>query len=447
MTWMMHRVKVITLVLWLPTCLGGQTADGQASDDLWERDRLSGEWLGLRSNLADRGLQIEAYYTGEVMRNLAGGLDEAAEYLDNIELKVLIDLQTLVNWPDARMLVYGLGNHGGFLSRHVGDAQGVSNIEAVNAWKLYEIWLQQNVLSNRVSLLFGLYDLNSEFDFMQTAALFINSSHGIGAEYAASGPMGPSIFPHTALGLRIKFLPKPTFYVQTAVFDGIPGDPDDLTGTHVIFGRDDGLLLAAEVGYVKPQTADAPVAPTLTQTTARRRHVGREVPTNYRTKVAVGVWGYTSNFQDTEYSGFSADPLWQGRRDWGAYVLWDALIYAPTETQDRGLALFARLGIANGQVNRFRAYTGAGVVLRGLLPGRPADELGVGLAAAHTSAYYRQAKPGAVESAEVALELTYRGQVLPWLALQPDLQYVINPNADPTVANAWVVGLRSEVTL
>ncbi|MFM9912440.1 MAG: carbohydrate porin [Methylophilaceae bacterium] len=36
-------------------------------------------------------------------------------------------------------------------------------------------------------------------------------------------------------------------------------------------------------------------------------------------------------------------------------------------------------------------------------------------------------------------------QIMPWLALQPNLQYIINPNMDPTIKNAWVLGLRTEI--
>jgi porin len=43
------------------------------------------------------------------------------------------------------------------------------------------------------------------------------------------------------------------------------------------------------------------------------------------------------------------------------------------------------------------------------------------------------------------LEVTYRAQIKPWLALQPDVQYIINPNMDLNLKDAWVFGLRTEV--
>lgn len=41
----------------------------------------------------------------------------------------------------------------------VGDAQGVSNIEAPAKWKLEEGWIQQNLFGNHFPALFGRYDL------------------------------------------------------------------------------------------------------------------------------------------------------------------------------------------------------------------------------------------------------------------------------------------------
>jgi len=59
-----------------------------------------------------------------------------------------------------------------------------------------------------------------------------------------------------------------------------------------------------------------------------------------------------------------------------------------------------------------------------------------------------------VQGTEELIELTYRAQVNPWLTLQPDLQYVINPGAgvqDPddqprNIRNEIVVGCRGVVT-
>jgi porin len=45
-----------------------------------------------------------------------------------------------------------------------------------------------------------------------------------------------------------------------------------------------------------------------------------------------------------------------------------------------------------------------------------------------------------------ALALTLAAGGAPWVALQPNLQYVRSPSADPAIRDALVVGLRGEVS-
>jgi len=53
-----------------------------------------------------------------------------------------------------------------------------------------------------------------------------------------------------------------------------------------------------------------------------------------------------------------------------------------------------------------------------------------------------RARKAATDSCEFGVELTWRVLLGRHLALQPDLQYVHNPGADPDIPDAWVVGLR-----
>jgi porin len=42
------------------------------------------------------------------------------------------------------------------------------------------------------------------------------------------------------------------------------------------------------------------------------------------------------------------------------------------------------------------------------------------------------------------IEVTYRRALLPWLTVQPDIQYILNPGADRSLRDAVVFGLRIE---
>jgi len=52
------------------------------------------------------------------------------------------------------------------------------------------------------------------------------------------------------------------------------------------------------------------------------------------------------------------------------------------------------------------------------------------------------------------IEATYSAKVTDWLTLQPDIQYVINPNAgipnnfgNVPLSNAFVIGMRATIKL
>jgi porin len=105
---------------------------------------------------------------------------------------------------------------------------------------------------------------------------------------------------------------------------------------------------------------------------------------------------------------------------------------------------FMRLGVANGRFNIFDTFASAGMKFTGWIPGRDADQFGIAVAGAFTSDPYR-ALTGAGTS-ELAFEASYRTQIAPWLVVQPNIHYIRRPAADPTIGDALVVGLRSEVS-
>jgi len=178
-------------------------------------------------------------------------------YTSNLNLQLDVDLAGLVGWPGPIVYLDGLWLQGGLPSTLVGDAQGVSNISAPNSLKLYEEWIQKNFSHNQASVLAGLYDLNSEFYRLQSAGLFLNSSFGMGPEFSQSGVEGPSVFPDTALGVRIALKPVEDIVTRTAVLDGVPVDRPN--GSRGAFESGDGLLIVTEAAFLdRPELEGRP---------------------------------------------------------------------------------------------------------------------------------------------------------------------------------------------
>ena len=399
----------------------------EAPERMLTRERLTGNWWGLREALSRRGVVLELFYTVDVMGNAAGGIETAVDALGNLDLILDVDFGRLVGWRGARLFFYGLGTHGGNPSTRVGDVQGVNNIEAPYGWKLFELHFSQSLFDGRLNVLAGLYDTNSEFDVLPAAAFFVHSSFGFGADIGTSGINNPSSFPITSLAVRVEARPVESVFARFVVADGVPGDPDRPGQTAVRLGGGDGVLWIAEAGWLNLPSAEL--------TESVRRRFEAPPPPDERTfgyfgKVAVGAWGYTTEFEPPEAPGRSRGTV-------GVYALGQQTVFRERDDPSHGLSLFVRGGLARDLGHLVRAYIGGGVVYEGLTPHRWRDRLGFGIAAAD---------PVDTDPWEVAFELTYRIPVFPWLSLQPDVQLVLDP-ADAEAGEALVLGLRSLVKL
>lgn len=390
------------------------------------------------------GVDLDVALSADAMGLVRGGLDPGWELPWNVDLQLSVD-GSAFGWEGGRIFVYGLGNGGGDPTERVGDFQVVSNIAAPETWKVFEAWVEQRVAAGSVSALAGLYDLNSEFDVLGSAQLFLNSSFGIGPDFSQSCLTGPSIFPTTSLAFRLKARPAPGLRVQAAVLDGVPGDPEDPTGTQVILDGEDGVLVAGELAWFRP-SEEGRSTPS-GEAAFHRGPVGRDLAPDYDLKLALGGWGYSREFERLE--GPTGMAGTETGTSMGIYGLAEARVFEGPQP-GQGLWAFGRAGLAREEVNRVGSYLGGGVSGVGLLPGRDRDELGLGVAAARNGDPWvrsRTARGLPSDRWEVALELTYLLQLPGGASLQPDLQWIVNPGMDPEVANALILGLRGALVL
>jgi len=368
-----------------------------------------------RQHLEERGIDIEAILTTDIMRNIDGGIERDSTLLGNLDLTLEIDTEKVGLWKNGTFFIYGLGNFntGKLLTEIVGDFQGTSNIEADEAFKLYEAWYEHR-FSDDASLLFGLHDYNSEFDVVEYGGLFLHSSFGISPDISQNGP---SIFPVTALAARLKIWATESTYIMAAIYDGVPGDPGNPTRTSIRLGHNDGLFGALEIGDTLSNPGDL----------------------EYH-KYAIGVWTLTAEVEN--FAGNIQD------ENSGIYFIGEKTLLE--EKAGHGsLGAFVQLGFTHADRNQVDSYWGAGLNYTGLFASRPEDVVGLAVASARNGSnfmrYARDVDGLEVDHTETTIELTYQARIQPWLTLQPDLQYVINPGMDSTLDNALVAGVRIEV--
>ena len=425
----MSRAQIaLAALLFAGPLLAAEPAPAAPADPLSRAaDREAAGWAAAAvsqdpppiQNAEGSPIVFTAAYTGEAWRG-ARGARQGSRYLDNLDLALTLDAERALGWTGATILVSGLYNNGRSLSGDlIGDAQGISNIETdERAVRLFEAWVEQRLLSDRVSLKAGLYDLNSEFDTTETGGLFINPSHGIGPDFSQSGRNGPSIFPVTSLAFRIESQVSDRWLLRAVVLDAVPGDPRRPGRTAVSLSKDEGALVAAELNHVTENM-----------------------------KIALGHWRYTGRFEPVSSDQvIEGPPARTGNK--GVYVLAERRLTREAG-EDQGLSGFLRFGIADEAFNPIGRYLGGGLVYSGPLSGRDQDRIGLAVGVVEFGSPYRAAQESvgaSVGPREVNLELTYRAPINAWLTLQPDVQFVLDPSGDPDLPNAVTLGLRFEVS-
>ena len=396
-------------------------ADGKEKLPNYNEEKLAGDFGGARTEWFKQGVEVNVLHKSDVMSNASGGIQRGAAWLGHTDLGVHLDLEKLVGWGAATAYVHYHSDLGSkFNKNYVGSNAGVDNIEvATNTAQFYQAWLQKNFFKDQLSLLAGFYAVDSEFQLNHVSAVFINPVDGVTNEFALSGKAGPPAFPLGALGVRAKYTsPAKNFYAMTALTDGVPGDPNNPHGTHIKLGRGDGTLSIVELGYT-PQTE------------------GLAADAEVFNKYAVGYWAYSAKQPDLDPA--SADK----HRSQGVYLLGERSLYVEQGHPARGLAGFVRLGFAPESTQQVDWTGSVGLRYHGLFDGRDDDIAGVAVTTNHASNLYRNLNNS--ERFETNLELTYRAQIKPWLALQPDFQYIVNPNMDLNLKDAWVFGVRTEL--
>lgn len=345
-----------------------------------------------------------AEYTGDILSNIAGGLQQGTRYLDNLDVMLTVSHGRTPGAGGGTLHVHALYNNGATFSEDlVGDLQVVSNIDAVEAWRIFEFWYEFG--SDDWSVKAGLYDLNSEFDANETGSIFLNSSHGIGAELSPTGRNGPGIFPVSSLSLRAAYQTE-SFALRGAVLDAVPGDPDDAASNAIRLDSDDGYLAIAEV----------------------------DIAVKASGRLWAGYWRYSSAFEQPFTQG---PPLHND----GWYVgAENRFSIGPLSA-----AGFVRYGRADERINTVRDYTGIGIRIDGMFASRPDDQLGIAVASARAGDPYRRASSDLgiySQRRETTWEMTYRVQLNEHLVLQPDIQFVQHPSMAAHLDNAWIIGLR-----
>ncbi len=411
---------------------------------------LLGNMAGLRTVLGSYGATLGVNDSENLLGNISGGVKQGATLQGVMTAVLKLDTAKAFGLPGGTLNVSALQIHGRPLTPYyLDDLQGANGNEADDATRLWELWYDQTFDAARVDIKAGQQSIDNEFMVSQNSALFINTMAGwplIPSDDLYGG--GPA-YPQSSLGARIEYKLNDNMTMLAGVFDDNPpggrfdDDPQSKDAGGVRFNLNTGALYIAELQYAKTSA----------------------LPGSYK----IGFWYDSGSFPDQEFGtdGLSlANPESNGKPlmhhgDYSFYGIIDQTIWQPSKTQ--AVSLFGRIMGAPDDRNLIGFSFNGGATLTAPLPGRDNDLAGInfdigkvsGAAAGldRDTAYYMQtAYP--VRGTEALIELTYQAQVTPWLQLQPDVQYVVNPgaglqNPDGTahiLRNEFVAGIRAVTT-
>jgi len=353
-------------------------------------------------------------YTADVTGVVDGGRDRTARYLDNLKLDIDGDLSRLTGWRGANLHISVLANSGGQPNDAAGALQGVNNIEVDRQTvRLFEFWVEQSFAGGKATLLAGLYDVNSEFYATEASGLLISPPFGIGSELASTGPNGPSIFPSTALAVRLRAGGAEGLYAQVAAVNASAGTVGDPQGIDTDLGE--GVLMIGETGWNGPL------------------------------RLAAGGWRYDRDQPDIRETLPSGDPALSPAH--GAYLLAEADVFGGGDGS-RG-RIFVRAGVSDGDTTDFEGGWQTGLHIDRPLASRPDSAFSVGLHRGVLSSKARaNARDLGVDPAggEEGLEITWSDTFGP-VTVQPDLQIIRAAGGDSEAEPVVVATLRLSIAL
>jgi porin len=351
----------------------------------------------------DCGISAEPIYTGEVFTNARGGIStrNATKYQALLDLPLTVEFEKAGLPLAGRFFMLGQNTHGqGLTEEFIGDTQVISNIDSGrNVMQVSEYWWEFDLLDDCLSVRLGKQDVNTEFLVMDLASDFIHSSFGL------SPSAGFPSYPNPSMAALLFAQLQESLRVKVGVWDALAD------GRTWGFSGNDINYVFGEVEY-KYSLMDG------------RLPGGLDVGVGY-------VSGGEAN--GTQYPSGS-----------GCYLQIEQLVYRenPCEEDDaQGLGVFAsyfpRFSGGEFPITAIWSDLVAGVVYEGPLCGRDDDAMGAGVSWAKLN------ESGTLQ--ETAIELFYRVQVTPAMAVQPDVQYIVSPSG--IYRDALAVGMRFQILL
>lgn len=411
-------------------------------------DYLLGDWNGVRTDLAKRGIDLEFFYIGSMPSNLDGGYKTGTVYQGAFLTTLGLRSEELLGYEGGNFFASTTWLNGTeeFSDQYIGDLNKVNLTDFDNDFRLWELWYSQDLLEDKLKLKAGIMSVDRDFivpeyynsiasiNFLNQTFFYPTLAFNL---YEIPGfPTGNHSLPSTpfgALGFFTRYELTKDAYVQAAVYDG--NTDEEHHGTDVSLSGDQGALIYFETGYRWNKAAETPGLPGSLKV-GGYYHTDEYSDVNEGTSYAVANAFGLAGVLPSEHTG-----------NYGGYLLAEQYLWLETGKADpamQGALAFFRLSAAPEDRNLTSFGVDGGLVFKGLIPGRDWDTIGLGasyleisndISGAVRDVNTTYSTDFKIPDYEAVIELSYKAQMTAWWTLQPSLQWVLHPGGYTNLEN------------
>ncbi|UCE60270.1 MAG: carbohydrate porin [Phycisphaerales bacterium] len=395
---------------------------GEPFFDVFNNERLTGDWGGVRTSLEDQGIEIGLSMTHIYQHNVHGGMQthRGHRFTGSADYEVVFDTEALGWWDGGVFYLAGESAwNDGIGEDRVGNLFGVNgDAGGDEEFIIRELWYEQMLWEGKARFRIGKMDIGVDVD--TNAYANDETSQFLNPALINTGNLAA---PDLGIGAQLIVQPLDWMYFGIVAADAQADRRE--TGLNTTFHDEDYFFAGFELGFLP--VWDTPWG---------------KLPGGYR----FGVW-YDPQPKEMFFNDLGGRRLTipTKRDDVGFFFNMDQMVWKelPEDNADsQGLGMFFRYGFAHEEANAIEHFWSVGAQYQGLFPTRDEDVLGFGFAQGVLSGMLRDL--GGVDH-ESVYELYYTAQVLPWLNVSPDFQYIVNPGAVDG-RDSFVAGVRLQMS-
>jgi porin len=403
--------------------------------DIWSRPRFTGDWGGLRDDLAKKGVVFDIDLLATPQAVVSGGRRTGSGFWGNIDYTLNSDTQKLGLWPGGFFKFQGDTGFGSNVFKNAGTVVPVNTAALIPGINDRTTALMNATFTQFLSPQLGLFA--GKINMLDSAVTEFYGDYRTQFENAAFNfPMTLDQVPISAFGGGVIGIPQQDILLSALALDA-NGTPTSNDLGHVF---SEGVeVLASGKLTIKPFGLVGHQSLGLSWNNKQRFSLTQN-PTNLAVLLLQSQFPRLANpgpvlaaILERFFPALlvPAVPANRESSSWAVSYSFDQYFWQPDGNPNHGIGLFFGFGASDGNPNPIQYSFITGIGGKGVVPGRPDDTFGLGVARTQFSSafvpFLRQQLDLGLQR-EDAIEMYYNVSVTQWLNLTADLQ-IIGPSS------------------